>query len=59
MTSKCKGGKGQIIEDLVSYRKDLGRNLNVSVRYEGRVYDTMTLSLLMVGWANCSRLNAR
>ena len=51
MTSKCKGGKGQIIEDLVSYRKDLGRNLNV--RCEGRVYDTMTLSLLMVGWANC------
>ena len=51
VTSKCKGVRGQIKEDLVSYRKDLGWNLNAG--HEETVYHTMILSLLMVEWANC------
>ena len=51
VTSKCKEVRGQIKEDLVSYRKDLGWNLNAG--HEETVYHTMILFLLMVGWANC------
>ena len=51
VTSKCKGVRGQIKEDLVSYRKDLGWNLNAG--HEETVYHTMILSLLIVEWANC------